>query len=1441
MSEYREYFRWKAPALEPQPLIRAPFICLLLVLLVPPSADAQTTTRVSVSSAGTQANGPSWGPAISADGRFVAFTSAATNLVAGRATGPYNGIFVHDLVTGSTVEASVAFAGGEPNGHSSSAALSADGRFVAFYSDASNLVPGDTNQVTDVFVRDLRTGQTSRVSVAADGTEGNGAAVGDRAAAISADGRFVAFVSNASNLVPQDTNGVRDVFVHDRVTGQTIRASINSDGTQNPAPADGPAISADGRQVAFTWSPYFSSVFVHDLQTGSTANASLPSCTCSGTGSSAETILSPDGRFVAYSSSYAFLIPGDTNQAVDVVVDDLRTNTKRRANVTSAGAQSSGDSVFWRPTLSTAGRYVAFQSFASDLVAGDTNNANDIFLHDFETGITSRVSVAADGSQAAGNSGDPAISSDGRFVAFASDAGNLVPGDTNAVEDIFVRDLGRPAQDVLDHFDISQIASPQAVGMPFSVTVAARGRNGNPVYEDVDVTLSANLSRVAPIKVSLQQGTASVALTLDGSGSGVVISAFGSGVTGQSNAFDVTGGAVTTGSLAGIVQTATGSAVANAAVLLSDGAITDSRTTDGSGAFAFSGKTCKTYSLWALTGQGVVTNVLKAGIPCGRTVTVDLLMPGSSCNPTGMTPILLLPGILGSAIPESMIYPELPAQPPSAWNDRAVWGTWSAASSQPAGMLDPFRKVGWRDLVDSLQTINPAYAIDCTIFPVPYDWRMSADDAVQRYLIPAIDFAKQTAGSAKVDIIAHSMGGLLARAYVQSDMYANRNDVDRLALVGTPNLGSAKAYLMWQGGDPLAADRIAGDPIHFYTETSQRLFWRMMGRSPSFDSAQVGQTPSFYQDMAYLYHTKVPSVLQLEPTWAVLDPNGRPSCPATGNVGWSNDWLDALNSSPNRSRMVPESGPSGGVKTKIFAGTGLDTIYTLPSAARNCGSSFFPDGRPRAAPAGSPQDVIALAGDGTVPLFSAYGGSNASALGATVSYLATKSAEHSALVKAYKCDIVTFLLGNVTCTDSTLAAAPKTSSTSGTLSVAVAGRPQPYVVAPDGGASGINPMTGERQAGIIASSVTMQSDFGLVSLANAASGNYSVALSSAYQEDYALEIAYLSGEASESVVVTGFYSHPATVSFSFDPSASPRIRINTKPAPPTGLRADAFNSGGRYTNLAWDIHPDPQVTGYNIYGKLEVDPRLAKLGTTAGTTFNPGHHWADSTSQPAHVYAVSALYADGSESFLSATTLNNDRDHDGLSDVEEARLGTNPDNPDTDGDGLTDGQEVLLGTNPLSADTDGDGISDLQEVMGGSDPLSPASIPGLKFFTLLPCRPVDTRRGAGPLAGPALQSSVVRWFSLTGTCGIPKSARALSVNVTVVGPTSAGFVDLFPGDITAPVTSILNFSGGQTRSNNAIVPLSADAGRTLAIVPFVLSSGQVDLILDVNGYFGYVP
>src|SRR6266496_3891546 len=274
---------------------------------------------------------------------------------------------------------------------------------------------------------DLR--QTERVSVASDGTEGNGRSYDS--SALSKDGRFVAFRSAATNLVSSDTNNTWDLFLHDQQTGQTTRVSVDSFGNQGNGGSFRPALSADGAVVAFDSDATnlvkgdtnnAGDIFVYDKQ-GQTRRVSVSSGGAAGNSDSYDPSISPNGRFVAFYSVATNLVNGDTNtcgpfttpgSCSDVFVRDLQMGQTERVSVDSHGNQ--GNSVSYDPSISADGRFVAFYSLASNLVDGvdgDTNNTYDVFVHDRQTGQTTRVSVDSNDTQANGGSFNVCLSADG--------------------------------------------------------------------------------------------------------------------------------------------------------------------------------------------------------------------------------------------------------------------------------------------------------------------------------------------------------------------------------------------------------------------------------------------------------------------------------------------------------------------------------------------------------------------------------------------------------------------------------------------------------------------------------------------------------------------------------------------------------------------------------------------------------------------------------------------------------------------------------------------------------------------------------------------------------------------------------------------------------------------------------------------------------------------
>ena len=357
--------------------------------------------------------------------------------------------------------------GAQANDDSFGQIWSPDGAQVAFASDASNLVSGDTNGTSDVFVKTLATGAVQRVSTDASGTQTNEGSLGSFGLAWSPDGTRIAFASFASNLVPADTNGDVDLFVKTLATGAVQRITTDANGAQAnpswPGPEwflDTPVWSPDGTRVAFSsWASNLVpgdtndrlDVFVKTLATGAIQRVSTDAASAQANHGSYTPVWSPDGTRIAFTSDATNLVVGDTNAKSDVFVKTLAGGAIQRVSTDAAGGQAQGhsDSAAWSPDSSR----LAFESRASNLVPGDTNDTRDVFVKTLATGAIQRVSTDAAGAQASdssdadryGPSTGPAWSPDGTRIAFSSWASNLVPGDNNDRLDVFVKTLATAA------------------------------------------------------------------------------------------------------------------------------------------------------------------------------------------------------------------------------------------------------------------------------------------------------------------------------------------------------------------------------------------------------------------------------------------------------------------------------------------------------------------------------------------------------------------------------------------------------------------------------------------------------------------------------------------------------------------------------------------------------------------------------------------------------------------------------------------------------------------------------------------------------------------------------------------------------------------------------------------------------------------------------------
>lgn len=419
-------------------------------------AQAQTTTRISVAGLNGQSDGDCPQASMSANGRFVVFTSKAPsllNITTGTLTAAtYMQVFKRDTVTNTTTIVSLDPSGALANGDCTNPRISPDGTYVTFTSYAFNLVAGDGNGQRDVFIRNTNNGTNSIVSLTNGGLPSNGTS---DSGSMSGDGNLVVFRSEATNLVSGASGS--QVYIRNISSGTTELVSKGD--TIFGAPGNDysgvqPSITPDGRYVGFSskasnlvagdTNGYYD-VFVRDMALQTNRRISLTIGGNQGFGDSHSCAISDNGQFVAFASRIPF-VTGDSNGLADVFLRDFGANTLTRVSVDASAKQSNGvsggtnnDVIGWGICISGNGQKIAYQSTATNLVKGDTNGFEDVFVKDRITGSSSMISVNTLGKPANGASGLPTISTDGQFISFVSGASNLVLGDTNSVLDVFRR------------------------------------------------------------------------------------------------------------------------------------------------------------------------------------------------------------------------------------------------------------------------------------------------------------------------------------------------------------------------------------------------------------------------------------------------------------------------------------------------------------------------------------------------------------------------------------------------------------------------------------------------------------------------------------------------------------------------------------------------------------------------------------------------------------------------------------------------------------------------------------------------------------------------------------------------------------------------------------------------------------------------------------------
>jgi len=462
-----------------------------------PAVAQHTTTRIYGSASlimPLEIDQDSDGARISADGTLIAFRSLSPLFDFSLDTNSVDDVFVADLLGPGATLVSKSTSGAVGDGPSFNAAISPDGLFVAFASDATNLdeVVADTNGVTDIFVHDLAAGTTERITVDASGNEANGPS---RRPAISEGGRYVVFDSTADNLIASDGNGVSDVFLYDRLAGTHRRVSETAGGLAGNLGSFEPDIDAAAEHVVFHTvadnlggvdTNGVEDVYLFDVGTGTLTLLSESTSGGTGDGASLRAAISRDGRFACFASRASDLGPSDLNGLLDVYRVVLSTGAVDRISVGSSGGESDGPSD--DPRVSDKG-HVVFSSRATNLPAGGDPNGTirDIFVRSPAMAAAELISADSAGGSADDDSFRPDISADSCDYAFSSDATDLVKDDTNGFRDVFHHrdDSFCPTFD-LDHVLVkpgSSLCLSSGGGVPFKpLAVFLVGIDRSPVF-----------------------------------------------------------------------------------------------------------------------------------------------------------------------------------------------------------------------------------------------------------------------------------------------------------------------------------------------------------------------------------------------------------------------------------------------------------------------------------------------------------------------------------------------------------------------------------------------------------------------------------------------------------------------------------------------------------------------------------------------------------------------------------------------------------------------------------------------------------------------------------------------------------------------------------------------------------------------------------------------
>jgi pimeloyl-ACP methyl ester carboxylesterase len=793
------------------------------------------------------------------------------------------------------------------------------------------------------------------------------------------------------------------------------------------------------------------------------------------------------------------------------------------------------------------------------------------------------------------------------------------------------------------------ITSPQTIAKPFPVSIIASNANYNG-----QVQLSSERGDTDPTYVTLTNGqwTGNVSLNTVGTRNQLLLrwDAQSENDPGQnvSQAFDVNdeSGAITNDAqLTGIVTDSNSQPLANVTVqLYAHSPISDpnqtilyTATTDNAGAYNIASAVPGEYYV-SFTLAGYQKFIQETQLAEARMVNLDSVL-ASNCA-SGKVPVLLVPGIMGSTIPGlGRIYPRLPYLSPS-WNNNTL------------ELLDPFNgfewstTVGWKMLEDKLKT--QGYQSNCTMFVVPYDWTLPITKIRDDYLMPWIKEAEKRTGKNQVDIIAHSMGGLVARSYMQSSNYAK--DIRKFAMVGTPNEGATMPYYIWEGGNPRLADTYADNTSglgkYFYSNTLSYLMRdRAMKMACGFDEDDNALPLWCNNRLIYSYlntNKQGLSVGELMPIYddALQDASGT-NMPI---IFGENSVIKALDSVPCHTSdtlcrdsnnqpyyFLPPSSvftaDSTGVQTKLFYG-GLTSTTPQSIPIKDKGNPLYQDGQPSAGPSKN-------SGDGTVlntSIKSQYLPAN---LPTT-----NLAAMHAGLIKAGVSSIVSFI------TNKTISASYYTPAATPVLDVLIEGHIQPTLTGVD-----------TYKKAMVWKAAQEKDDDTLdhsgVELTSPAAGQYTATFKAASAGEYSVTIRYIDPSNDQLYFSRRFsdtISNNETQSFSFDfdPTKTEVITLGRALLPPSRPTVQNNNDN---IELVWTDptgETNKDVDHYAIYVKQDNSPVFNLLANTTDKDFTTSQPWANVANIS---YVVQAVLKDKTNTVFSSPSFYDDNTCKGRGEI----------------------------------------------------------------------------------------------------------------------------------------------------------------------------------------------